>query len=157
MGIWGAEMEKGAGVGGILAAVFRPNPSIGGAGSTDVLHVGLDGSQQMVFNKKHTGTSRDSSRLEDTLKLIKDTGEAGIRNVVLDLSHTRFIGSQSLEFFVAVWRETMNGGGEFAVTGCHANIKGIIELAKLDQVLRIVDSLEEAVELFSSNGRNGST
>lgn len=70
----------------------------------------------------------------------------GIRNLILDLSDVEYVDSSGLSAVLTAKR-LWDQQGSFVVTGVkHANVKKLFEISRLDTILTIVPTVEEAVD-----------
>lgn len=70
----------------------------------------------------------------------------GVRNLILDLSDCKFVDSSGLSSILVADRLWKNLGS-FILTGInHSSVKQLIEISRLDTVLTLIPTLEEAVE-----------
>jgi len=73
----------------------------------------------------------------------------GVRNLILDLSDCKFVDSSGLSSILVADRLWKNLGS-FILTGIHHDaVKKLIEISRLDTVLKIIPTLEEAVDYVS--------
>ncbi|MBK7425551.1 MAG: STAS domain-containing protein [Saprospiraceae bacterium] len=83
--------------------------------------------------------------LKSDLLILKNEG---INNLVVDLSKVKYVDSSGLSAILTgnrMWKDS----GSFVVTGIESPmVKKLIEISKLDTVLSIVSSMEEAVGLI---------
>jgi anti-sigma B factor antagonist len=83
--------------------------------------------------------------LKSDLLILKNEG---INNLVVDLSKVKYVDSSGLSAILTgnrMWKDS----GSFIVTGIESPmVKKLIEISKLDTVLSIVSSMEEAVGLI---------
>jgi len=69
----------------------------------------------------------------------------GVKNLILDISHVKFVDSSGLSAILTANRIWKDFGG-FILTGIeHDNVKKLIEISRLDTVLTIIPTKEEAV------------
>jgi anti-sigma B factor antagonist len=75
-------------------------------------------------------------------------GAEGILNLIVDLSHVRFVDSSGLSALLFGNRTWENMAGTFILTGVNSsNVIKLIEISKLLDVFNIVPTLEEAIEM----------
>ena len=68
----------------------------------------------------------------------------GIKNLIFDLSEVKFVDSSGLSAILTANR-LWKGFGSFVVTGIeHPSVKKLIEISRLDTVLDIIPTLQEA-------------
>jgi anti-sigma B factor antagonist len=70
----------------------------------------------------------------------------GVRNLILDLSDCKFVDSSGLSSILVADRLWKNLGS-FILTGInHSSVKQLIEISRLDTVLTLIPTKEEAIE-----------
>lgn len=70
---------------------------------------------------------------------------AGNKNLILDLSATKFVDSSGLSSILTGNRLWTEAGHSFILTGIvHPSVKTLITISRLDSVLTIKDTLSEA-------------
>lgn len=70
----------------------------------------------------------------------------GVRNLILDLSDCKFVDSSGLSSILVADRLWKNLGA-FILTGIHHDaVKKLIEISRLDTVLKIIPTLQEATD-----------
>jgi len=70
----------------------------------------------------------------------------GVKNLILDLSNVKFVDSSGLSAILTANR-LWKGFGLFVITGVnHAAVKKLIEISRLDSVLTIIPTVEEATD-----------
>lgn len=70
--------------------------------------------------------------------------KTGINNIILDLSSSKYCDSSGLSAILVGNRLCKDTNGRFALCGLQANVQKLIEIAQLDRVFQIFDTLEEA-------------
>ncbi len=86
-----------------------------------------------------------SPHLKSELILMNTEGQ---RNVILDLSSVRYSDSSGLSSLLVGHRLCKNAEGVFILTGINDNISRLLVISQLENVLTIVPSVEEAVDLI---------
>lgn len=72
---------------------------------------------------------------------------AGIKNLIMDLSNTKFVDSSGLSAILTGNRLWTDSGNAFVLTGLdHPSVKMLITISRLDSVLTIKDTMGEAVK-----------
>ena len=70
----------------------------------------------------------------------------GINNLIVDLSAVQYVDSSGLSAILTadrIWKDL----GSFVLTGIeHPSVKKLIEISRLDTVLTIIPTLDEAIE-----------
>jgi anti-sigma B factor antagonist len=115
--------------------------------------------QKNVFFMKFSTDKNDRytvfSLLEDNLNSLNAPhlksefvllNNEGVRNLVFDLSATKFVDSSGLSAILTanrLWKDN----GTFILTGInHAAVKKLIEISRLDSILTIVPTIQESIE-----------
>lgn len=83
--------------------------------------------------------------LKSELVLISGNGE---KNIILDLSKSRYCDSSGLSAILVANRLCKNANGTFVLTGLNEAVERLITISQLDTVLSITNSIEEAVALI---------
>lgn len=86
-----------------------------------------------------------SPHLKSELILMNTEGQ---RNVILDLSSVKYSDSSGLSSLLVGHRICKNAGGSFILTGINENIAKLIVISQLENVLTIVPTVGEAVDLI---------
>lgn len=73
--------------------------------------------------------------------------KAGHKNIVLDLSETRYIDSSGLSAILVAKRLCEESQGSFVLCGLQDPVKKLISISQLDNVLKITPTVNEAVDL----------
>lgn len=76
------------------------------------------------------------------------TNTEGLRNIILDLSPVKYSDSSGLSSLLVGHRLCKNADGNFIITGLNDNINRLITISQLENVLSIVPSVEEAIDLI---------
>ncbi|NQU81620.1 MAG: STAS domain-containing protein [Bacteroidetes bacterium] len=84
--------------------------------------------------------------LKSELVLISGNGE---KNIILDLSNSRYCDSSGLSAILVANRLCKNAKGTFVLTGLNEAVERLITISQLDTVLNIVASVDEAVKMVS--------
>lgn len=84
--------------------------------------------------------------LKSELVLISGNGE---KNIILDLSNSRYCDSSGLSAILVANRLCKNAKGTFVLTGLNEAVERLITISQLDTVLNIVGSVDEAIKMIS--------
>ncbi|MEO8795107.1 MAG: STAS domain-containing protein [Daejeonella sp.] len=76
------------------------------------------------------------------------TNTEGQRNIILDLSAVKYSDSSGLGSLLVGHRICKSSEGSFILTGINENISRLISISQLENVLTIVGSVEEAIDLI---------
>lgn len=82
--------------------------------------------------------------LKSELVMLNKSGE---RNIVLDLSETRYCDSSGLSAVLVANRLCRDAQGSFVLCGLQPTVSKLITISQLDTVLKITPTLNEAVDL----------
>lgn len=86
-----------------------------------------------------------SPKLKSELILINTDGQ---RNLILDLSEVKYLDSSGLGSLLVGHRICKNADGLFILTNLNDNISRLIKISQLEDVLNIVPTNEEAIDLI---------
>jgi anti-sigma B factor antagonist len=73
----------------------------------------------------------------------------GVKNIIIDLSDTRYCDSSGLSAILVANRLCKNSQGTFVLTGLQEPVKKLISISQLDTILNITSTMSEAVDIFS--------
>jgi anti-anti-sigma factor len=76
------------------------------------------------------------------------TNTEGQRNIILDLSLVKYSDSSGLSSLLVGHRICKNSEGSFIITGINENISRLITISQLENVLTIVQTVDEAIDLI---------
>jgi anti-sigma B factor antagonist len=76
------------------------------------------------------------------------TNTEGQRNIILDLSNVKYSDSSGLSSLLVGHRMCKNSEGTFILTGINDNISRLISISQLENILTIVGSVDEAIDLI---------
>ncbi len=76
------------------------------------------------------------------------TNTEGQRNIVLDLSSVKYSDSSGLSSLLVGLRLCKNANGSFILTGVTDAVSKLITISQLDNVMTIVPTVEEAIDLI---------
>ena len=85
-----------------------------------------------------------SPLLKSELVGISATGE---KNIIIDLSETRYCDSSGLSAMLVGNRLCKNARGSFIITGLQTSVKKLISISQLDTILKITPTVNEAIDL----------
>lgn len=83
-------------------------------------------------------------QLKSELILINTEGQ---RNIIMDLSQIKFADSSGLSSLLVGHRLCKNASGVFILSGLNDAVSRLIAISQLDNVLSIVPTTEEAIDL----------
>ncbi len=76
------------------------------------------------------------------------TNTEGQRNIILDLSNVKYSDSSGLSSLLVGHRICKNADGTFILTGINENIARLITISQLENILTIVGTVDEAIDLI---------
>ncbi|MFN3874445.1 MAG: STAS domain-containing protein [Flavobacteriales bacterium] len=74
--------------------------------------------------------------------------KTGVRNVVIDLSATRYCDSSGLSALLVANRLCKSVGGSMVVCGLQESVHKLVQISQLESVLSITPTAAEAVDLL---------
>lgn len=72
----------------------------------------------------------------------------GAKNIIIDLSDTRYCDSSGLSAILVANRLCKNSQGIFVLTGLQEPVKKLISISQLDTILNITITLPEAIGML---------
>lgn len=72
----------------------------------------------------------------------------GARYFVIDLQNAEFLASACLGVLVELLQELEHARGRVALAGCNDTVAFLFKVTKLDNVFRLAEDVEEAIESF---------
>ncbi|MCG3166337.1 MAG: hypothetical protein POELPBGB_02115 [Bacteroidia bacterium] len=72
----------------------------------------------------------------------------GFKNIIIDLTETRYCDSSGLSAILVANRLCKNSGGTFVLTGLQRSVMKLISISQLDTILNIAPTVSEAVDLL---------
>lgn len=88
--------------------------------------------------------SLNSPQLKSELILCNSEGQ---RNIILDLHNVKYSDSSGLSSLLVGHRICKNSEGSFILTRINENIARLISISQLDNILNIVNTVDEAIDL----------
>ena len=86
-----------------------------------------------------------SPQLKSELILSNTEGQ---RNIILDLSNVKYSDSSGLSSLLVGHRICKSSDGIFIMTGINENISRLIAISQLENILNIVGSVDEGIDLI---------
>jgi anti-sigma B factor antagonist len=88
----------------------------------------------------------DGAKLHDSLHELKEKGK---KNVVVDLSKTKFMNSSGLGMLISAMTTMRNAGGDLRLANVADRIQSLLVITKLITVFKHFDSVDEAVSSYT--------
>lgn len=92
----------------------------------------------------------DASQSPELKSLFLMLNKNSENNIVLNLEKTKYCDSSGLSAILIGNRLCKDSGGKFVLAGLQPNVKKLVEISQLHNVLNIVNSSKEASALFES-------
>ena len=89
--------------------------------------------------------SLNSPQLKSELILCNSEGQ---RNIILDLSNVKYSDSSGLSSLLVGHRICKNADGTFILARINENITRLIAISQLENILNIVGTVDEAIDLI---------
>jgi anti-anti-sigma factor len=72
----------------------------------------------------------------------------GVRNIIIDLSESRYCDSSGLSAILVANRLCKNANGSFIITGLQDPVMKLISISQLDSILTISKTLTQAIDML---------
>ncbi len=69
-----------------------------------------------------------------------------VKKLVFDLSDVEYCDSSGLSAILLAFRMLHDEGGELRIAGARKNVKTLIEISQLDRILKLTETVDEAIE-----------
>ncbi len=89
----------------------------------------------------------DGAKLHDTLKELKEKDK---KNVVVDLSKTKFMNSSGLGMLISAMTTMRNAGGDLRLANVADRIQSLLVITKLITVFKHYDNVDDAVSSYAA-------
>ena len=89
---------------------------------------------------------KEVEELTSNFRLLRDKN---INRIVLNLQDMEWMGSIGLGALITCITTMRNAGGDVYLCNLNEKLKSIISITQLDQIFRIFDSIESAVQHFN--------
>lgn len=86
----------------------------------------------------------DASNAPELKAVFLLLNKSSVNNIVLDLSQSKYCDSSGLSSILIANRLCKDSGGTFILSGLQANVKKLIEISQLHNVLNITANSSEA-------------
>ena len=81
----------------------------------------------------------------------------GVKNLIIDLSETRYCDSSGLSAILVANRLCKNANGVLVVTGLQESVKKLISISQLESILKITADITSAIDrLIAEDVESGS-
>ena len=88
----------------------------------------------------------DASNANELKDLLHQLSKQSIHNLLFDFSKTKYCDSSGLSAVLQANRLCKDTNGKFALCGLQSNVQKMVEIAQLDKVLSISDSIEKGID-----------
>ncbi len=73
----------------------------------------------------------------------------GIKNIILNLGHTRYCDSSGLSSILVANRLCKNAHGKLVLSNLQDGVRKLISISQLDSILAIAGNVDEAAAMFN--------
>ncbi len=87
--------------------------------------------------------SRISGLVKGELTILLNAEE--VKKLIFDLSDVEYCDSSGLSAILLAFRMLHDEGGKMIIANAQKNVRTLIEISQLDRVLKLTDSVEEAI------------
>ena len=92
-------------------------------------------------------TEQDFDELMQQVKMLLDNDKP---NIILNLEQIKILNSLGINTLIKIFTKARNGGGDLYIVNISDKINQVLLLTKLNTVLNIAHSVEEAINNFNS-------
>jgi anti-anti-sigma factor len=89
--------------------------------------------------------------IEEFVTPIQERILNGELNIIIDLEDVEAIDAAGIHSLLSIAAKLVIRQGKLVLCGLHSNLSALFKVTGFDQVVRIVDTYEEAVESFRQN------
>lgn len=93
----------------------------------------------------------DASMSPDLKSDFVKYNQEGFKNIILDLSETKYIDSSGLSAILVANRLCKNDNGTFVLTNVSDHVNKLITISQLQSVIELRNSNQEAIDLIFMN------
>lgn len=104
------------------------------------------GSIEILYPKGYLTGGEETDELE---KLIKDFGEGGNRQLVINLAETQHLNSTALGVLISAHSNYVRRGGQMKLCSVDKRIENIFVITKLSLVFDVYATEEQAIASFA--------
>lgn len=90
----------------------------------------------------------DSTKAPDLKSELLHLNKQGYRNVIIDLSASKYCDSSGLSAILVGNRLSNEAGGSFVLAGVQDGVQKLISISRLDPVLNITPTVDEAKDFL---------
>ncbi len=102
---------------------------------------------------RHLDARMDAKLAYEFAEQVKQHINAGNKSLVLDMGEVVFVDSSSLGAIVGVFK-AVAPDGILVLVSVSAIVKDLFEITRIDQVIRITETEQEAIELAMQGGKD---
>ncbi len=88
---------------------------------------------------------------EGDVHQLQDESQIQTANLIIDLTECTHINSSGINFLIRNLTRCRVSGGELALVGVSGNVKKLFELAKIDGLFTVYDTIEDSINHFNKN------
>jgi anti-sigma B factor antagonist len=117
---------------------------------TDLIELHTQDSTDLITHVALVGTFDMTSVEQIKTELMAATVEREL-NTIVDLSQLSFIASMGMEILVTVYKGLKRNGAKIVLLNPHHDVESVIRTARLQDILPIAHSEEEAQRFFAAS------
>jgi anti-sigma B factor antagonist len=76
--------------------------------------------------------------------------EEGRSNLLIDVSGLTYLSSAGLSAILGAMRDARSAGGDVRLAGAEGDIRRVVDMAGIAQVMKIFGTVDEAIESYAS-------
>ncbi len=106
---------------------------------------------QVTAEEKYSVIRPEAEKLDSTVspllkaEIVMLNGK-GVKNMLIDLSDVKYIDSSGLSAILVANRLCKSSDGVMVLSGLHENVKKLVAISQLENILTIVPTTDEGVE-----------
>ncbi|GAB4335586.1 MAG: hypothetical protein OHK0038_13370 [Flammeovirgaceae bacterium] len=77
--------------------------------------------------------------------------QSGTQNLILNLSHVKYVDSSGLSAILVAKRMANEAGGHLVLAGVNDHVMKLLKISKLDEVFTILSSIQESIDFIFLN------
>ena len=110
-------------------------------------------SHSIAKEEKYTLVEIEAEKLDTTVAPGLKTDlvvlkSEGVKNIIIDLSKTRYCDSSGLSAILIANRLCKEAGGSFVLSGVQDSVMKLITISQLDSILNITPTSQEAIDFI---------
>jgi Ca-activated chloride channel homolog len=116
---------------------------------TEIIDTGGVETHDRIFEYRAQGDI-DLYKCPDLKTMVQSQMKEGFKFIIFDLSDTKFIDSSGIGAFIQISGWLRKRGGEFVVSNTVDTVRKVFEVTRLENHIRLANSMEEARDIIDS-------